>query len=83
MSAGPVGGGRSGITPPYRDKVGVISTMAADRRLGEFPGDEAGVREITRMDRQIEAVFDNRCRTLGRCHLNCHVRVCRKKCRQL
>src|SRR6476659_3763032 len=33
-----------------------------DCRLGEFPGDEVGVREITRMDGQIEAVFNNSCR---------------------
>src|SRR5579862_362296 len=52
-------------------------------RLREPSRNQSGVWKITRVDSQIEAVFDDRCRALGCRHFNCHIRVSSKKSRQL
>ena len=44
-----------------------------------FLDDQAGIRKITRMDSQIEAIFDDRCRAFGPSHLNRHVGICGKE----
>src|SRR5882724_4407612 len=52
-------------------------------RLRESSRDQSGIWKITGVDRQIEAVFDDRRRALRCCHLNRHVGVGIEKSRQL
>src|SRR5258708_39382863 len=50
-----------------------------DHRLSKSSRNQRGIREITRVDRQIEAVLDDRCRALRCRHLNCYIGVRIKK----